>query len=69
MYAQDQYDEMCPVVCMWQHLKMLKHSGRGHDPKGVKATRMGKCAVECPTCPHPGKNLPKGWENAPAGIR
>ncbi|TDL13202.1 hypothetical protein BD410DRAFT_707921, partial [Rickenella mellea] len=25
---------------------------------------VGECAVECPACPHPGRNLPEGWENA-----
>ncbi|KAG2147802.1 uncharacterized protein EDB93DRAFT_1250523 [Suillus bovinus] len=23
----------------------------------------------CPACPHPGKNLPSGWENSPPGTR
>ncbi len=41
-----------------------KRSGRAHDPAGVKATAPGQCAVECPACPHPGRNLPEGWENA-----
>jgi len=26
----------------------------------------GGLTVECPACPHPGKNLPAGWENAGA---
>lgn len=50
---------------MWTHLKMLKRFGRGHDPRGVKATEPGSCAVLCPACPHPGKNLPEGWKDAP----
>lgn len=54
---------------MWRHLKMLKRAGRGHDPEGAKATRMGECAVECVACPHPGKNLPDGWESAPEGVK
>lgn len=48
---------------------MLKRAGRGHDPDGIKATLFGDCAVECPACPHPGKNLPEGWEKAPLAIR
>ncbi|KAF7983642.1 hypothetical protein HWV62_20588 [Athelia sp. TMB] len=64
----DRYDELRPVIRQWRHLKMLKRSGRGHDPAGVAATRMGECAVECPACPHPGKNLPDGWQDAPENV-
>ena len=42
----------------------LKSVGHGHDPRGVKATSKGKLMVECPACPHPGHNLPDGWEKA-----
>jgi hypothetical protein len=42
----------------------LKRGGRGHDPAGVDATSNGELTVECPACPHPGRNLPDGWENA-----
>lgn len=48
---------------------MLKRSGRGLDPLGVESTVDGECAVECPACPHPGKNLPVNWQDAPAAIR
>ncbi|KIK37440.1 hypothetical protein CY34DRAFT_15707 [Suillus luteus UH-Slu-Lm8-n1] len=44
---------------------MLKHSGRGHNPKGVDATVEGECAMLCPACPHLSKNLLDNWENAP----
>ena len=26
----------------------------------ASAIIQGKLAIECPTCPHPGQNLPKG---------
>jgi hypothetical protein len=42
----------------------LKRGGRGHDPAGIDATSNGELMVECPACPHPGKNLPDGWEKA-----
>ena len=45
---------------------MLKRSGRGHDPAGIDATQEGECAVECAACPHPGRNLPDGWDKVPA---
>ena len=49
----------------WAHLKMLKRAGRGHDPGGVNATAEGECAILCPACPHPGKNLPLNWRDVP----
>ena len=54
---------------IWRHVKMLKRSGRGHDGAGIEATQPGECAIECPACPLPGKNLPQGWENGPANSR
>lgn len=48
---------------------MLKRSGRGHDPEGVASTLFGECTVECPACPHPGKNLPNCWEDALESVR
>lgn len=42
----------------------LKRSARGHDPAGIDATSNGELMVECPACPHPGRNLPDGWERA-----
>jgi len=47
---------------------MLKRAGRGHDPGGVMGTQEGECAVLCPACLHPGKNLPPGWRDAPEEI-
>lgn len=54
---------------IWRHLKMLKRGGRGQDPHGAEGTQEGELAIECPACPHPGRNLPEGWENAPPEIR
>ena len=44
---------------------MLKWAGRGHDLSGVIGTKSGELVVVCPSCPHPGINLPEGWEDAP----
>lgn len=57
------------MVQEWRYLKLLKRSGRGHDPDGVEATKPGECAVECPACPHPEKNLPTDWDKAPKDKR
>ncbi|KAH7919139.1 hypothetical protein BV22DRAFT_1134058 [Leucogyrophana mollusca] len=61
--TKDRYEPFMRMVREWRHLKMLKRAGRGHDPDGVDATKEGACAVLCPACPHPNKNLPDGWEN------
>ncbi|KAF9496955.1 hypothetical protein BDN71DRAFT_1588551 [Pleurotus eryngii] len=60
----DYYERFLDVIQVYRNLMAAKRSGRAHDPAGVKATATGECAVECPACPHPGKNLPEGWETA-----
>ncbi|OBZ73874.1 hypothetical protein A0H81_05915 [Grifola frondosa] len=62
---KDRYPTFLRLIHMWRHLKLLKRLGRGHDPAGIGATEMGSCAVLCPACPHPGKNLPDDWQGAP----
>jgi hypothetical protein len=42
----------------------LKRAGRGHEMGGIAETSNGGLMVECPACPHPGCNLPDGWEAA-----
>ncbi|KAG2110058.1 hypothetical protein BD769DRAFT_1630385 [Suillus cothurnatus] len=66
---RDRYSAFMGMVCQWRHLKVLKQAGRGHDPSGMDATSAGECTVLCPACPHPAKNLPEGWEDAPHDIR
>ncbi|KAG1765896.1 hypothetical protein EDD22DRAFT_978598 [Suillus occidentalis] len=46
-------------------VKLLKRSGRGHDPSGIDETAKGDCAVLCPACPHTRKNLLANWKNGP----
>ena len=67
--VKDRYNQFLPVIRIWRHLKMLKRAGHGHDPAGITSTLDGECTVECPACPHPGINLPEGWEEAPEHIR
>lgn len=45
---------------------LLKRSGRGHEVEGVDGTGPGQCAVECPACPHPGRNMPSDLKDIPA---
>ncbi|KAJ6483057.1 hypothetical protein DFH09DRAFT_949912 [Mycena vulgaris] len=61
----DRYDEFLRMTCEWRHLQMLKRSARGHDPEGVANTQEGECALLCPACPQPGKNLPPDWKDYP----
>ena len=42
----------------------LKRAGCGHDRQGIAGTSQGELMVECPACPHPGRNLPDDWEKA-----
>ncbi|KAG1725657.1 hypothetical protein EDB19DRAFT_1897750 [Suillus lakei] len=61
---KDRYPTFLRIVHEWRILKLLKRFARGHCPDGVVTTEPGQCAVLCPACPHPGKNLPEDWKNA-----
>ncbi|KAG1735547.1 hypothetical protein EDB19DRAFT_1993303 [Suillus lakei] len=58
-----------PKVHGWRFLKQMKQSGQGHHPGTIAATQPGACAVMCPACPHPGKNLPDDWASAPPASK
>ncbi|KAJ7120873.1 hypothetical protein C8R44DRAFT_623095 [Mycena epipterygia] len=62
---KDRYHEFLRMTREWRHVQMLKRAGRGHDPDGVASTKEGECALLCPACPQPGKNLPPDWADAP----
>ena len=49
----------------WNNLEMLKRAGCGHDPLGIINTLPGACALLCPACPHPDKNLPADRKDPP----
>ncbi|KAG1741401.1 hypothetical protein EDD22DRAFT_786709, partial [Suillus occidentalis] len=61
---KDRYEALLQMIKEWQNLTLLKRFGHGHDPEGISATQPGSCAVLCPACPQPRKNLPQGWEDA-----
>ncbi|KAJ3538635.1 hypothetical protein NMY22_g5086 [Coprinellus aureogranulatus] len=61
--VKDRYPSLLRMVHQWRHARMLKRSGRGHDPSGAHGTKEGECALLCPPCPHPGINMAVGWEN------
>ncbi|KAF8839151.1 hypothetical protein BDN67DRAFT_982034, partial [Paxillus ammoniavirescens] len=61
----DRYEQFLRMSQEWRHLKLLKQSGCRHDPAGIANTEEGACAVLCPACPQPRKNLPAHWDKAP----
>lgn len=56
------------IIRQWRNIKLAKRQGKGHDPKGIESTAEGELAVLCRSCPHPGVNLPRGWDKAPRTI-
>ncbi|KAJ7772385.1 hypothetical protein B0H16DRAFT_1305461, partial [Mycena metata] len=62
---KNRYNEFLRMTRQWRHVRMLKRAARGHDPLGIANTQPGECALPCPACPHPGKNMVPGWEAAP----
>lgn len=63
------YRPLMRVLTQWRHLKLLKRGGRGHDNAGVDGTKDGELVVQCPSCPHPGINLPEDWMRAPPELQ
>ncbi|KAJ7126214.1 hypothetical protein C8R44DRAFT_618370 [Mycena epipterygia] len=63
-WLPDRYKQFQRMARQWAFLKRLKRSGRGHDPAGVDATRLGETAVWCWACPHDRRNLPTNWRDA-----
>ncbi|KAJ7814290.1 hypothetical protein B0H14DRAFT_2376079 [Mycena olivaceomarginata] len=65
--SRERYNEFLRMTRQWQHLMLLKRAGRAHDlcDDRIGATKLGECALLCPACPRPGKNLPPDWEKAP----
>ncbi|KAG6847851.1 hypothetical protein H0H93_005521 [Arthromyces matolae] len=61
----DRYPSFLIMIREWRYLKMLKRAARGHEINGINTTTPGSCAVECPACPQPDKNMPNGWQDAP----
>ncbi|KAF4564770.1 hypothetical protein EYR36_002709 [Pleurotus pulmonarius] len=64
----DYYERFLDAMRVYRNIKMLKRAGRGHHPGGVHTTTTGECAVECPACPHPGRNIPENWDQLPDAL-
>ncbi|KAK6977540.1 CxC2 domain-containing protein [Favolaschia claudopus] len=68
---RSRYHEFRRMTRQWRNLQMLKRAGRGHAMDGIAGTQAGECALLCPACPQPGKNLPLdgSWRNVPREKR
>ena len=55
---------MSRCVRQWRHIKDIKRGAAGHTSTAVDDLADGALAIECPACPHPGRNLPPEWDNA-----
>ena len=64
-FLQHQYHNISRCVRQWRSAKQVKCSGGAHHPMGLASVLSGAFAVECPACPHPGRNLPVAWKQAP----
>ncbi|KAJ7839042.1 hypothetical protein B0H14DRAFT_3458992 [Mycena olivaceomarginata] len=64
---RSRYAEFRRMTRQWHNLQMFKRAGRGHAADGIAGTKPGECALLCPACPQPGKNLPAdgSWRNVP----
>lgn len=58
----DRYRVLLAIVRQYRHLRMCERAGRAYDSGGVFTTGQGELALACPACPHPGRNLPNGWD-------
>ena len=45
----------------WRYLKELKRGAAGHTTT-LDQLGDGALDIECPACPHPGRNLPDSWD-------
>ena len=56
-FTQYQYNELSLVLRIWVHLRQLRRGGGTHFSGGFKSLGPGLLSIDCPACPHPGKNL------------
>ena len=56
-WIQYRYNELSLVLKIWVHLRQLRRGGGVHLSDGFQALGPGSLSLDCPVCPHPGKNL------------
>lgn len=62
---QDRYHEFIRMTRQWRHVRTLKRAGWGHITNGIAKATQGSCALLCPACPQPGKNMAPNWADMP----
>lgn len=60
---QKRYKGFLRAARQFRHVAMLKRGGALHLPNGPSSAGKGSCAVLCPACPQPGKNIPLNWRD------
>ena len=66
---KSRYRALMRMSLQWRHLKMLKRGGQAHDSEGINATEEDTLAIECPSYPRSGINLPEDWKSASASLQ
>ena len=54
---QFRYNELSLVSRIYVYMRQLRRGGGVHVVGGLSALPEGALAVECPTCPQPGRNI------------
>jgi hypothetical protein len=65
---QERLHQLMNMVRQYRHVTNLVHSGRGHDPLGVLATKAGELTGLCRACPHK-ETLPDNVDSLPPSSR
>ncbi|KAK7022727.1 hypothetical protein VNI00_017003 [Paramarasmius palmivorus] len=60
---KSRYRPLLRMIRQWRHIKLVIWSGAAHDEAGI-GDKEGRLVVQCPSCPHPGINLPVNWQDA-----
>ncbi|KAL0564010.1 hypothetical protein V5O48_018046 [Marasmius crinis-equi] len=57
------YKQLLRIIRQWRHCKMVMRSGYGQsDCSHLNEEPEGSMSLQCPTCPHPKKNLDDNWK-------
>ncbi|KAJ7466765.1 hypothetical protein B0H11DRAFT_1921662 [Mycena galericulata] len=65
----DRYKQFIRMARQYSFLQRARRAGRGHDPAGLAATKLGELTVTCWACPHDGRNLPENWRDVDPKYR
>ncbi|KAL0563618.1 hypothetical protein V5O48_018447, partial [Marasmius crinis-equi] len=67
---KSRYRQLLRAIRQWRHLKLLMRAGKGQsDASKFDDEPESSLTLKCPSCPHPGINLPVGWQVQAAGSK